>query len=102
MYHRLAQRGQAYSRLGINDQTPLPSLLASRRFKILTDSDYRLLVARKLRGQRQKLRFWCCVAACVALHTYNKTPLGVDNDATGDRTTATSGPDGRRTEGKDS
>jgi len=76
VYHRLAQRGQAYSRLGINDQTPLPSLLASRRFKILTDSDYRLLVARKLRGQRQKLRFWCCVAACVALHTYNKTPLG--------------------------
>ncbi|EEX8181955.1 TPA: hypothetical protein PRU65_004672 [Escherichia coli] len=76
VYHRLAQRGQAYSRLGINDQTSLPSLLASRRFKILTDSDYRLLVARKLRGQRQKLRFWCCVAACVALHTYNKTPLG--------------------------
>lgn len=76
VYHRLAQRGQAYARLGINDQIPLPSLLASRRFKILTDSDYRLLVARKLRGQRQKLRFWCCVAACVALHTHNKTHLG--------------------------
>ena len=76
VYHRLAQRGQAFSRLGINDQTPLPSLLVSHRFKILTDCDYRLLVARKLRGQRQKLRFWCCVAACVALHTHNRTPLG--------------------------
>ncbi|QLO55607.1 hypothetical protein HV234_29320 (plasmid) [Klebsiella grimontii] len=76
VYHRLAQRGQAFSRLGINDQTPLPSLLVSHSFKILTDCDYRLLVARKLRGQRQKLRFWCCVAACVALHTHNRTPLG--------------------------
>nr|WP_233341500.1 hypothetical protein [Escherichia coli] len=103
VYHRLAQRGQAYSRLGINDQTSLPSLLASRRFKIPADSDYRLLVARKLRGAAAEtaLLVLCC-GLCGTAHLQQKPLWGVDNDATGDRTTATSGPDGRRTEGKDS
>ncbi|HDX3169178.1 TPA: phosphoadenosine phosphosulfate reductase family protein, partial [Escherichia coli] len=76
VYHRLAQRGQTFSRLGIGDRVSLPELVASRRFKILSDSAYRQVVARKLRGQIKKFRFCACVAACVQLHVHNKTALG--------------------------
>ncbi|ABF67871.1 phosphoadenosine phosphosulfate reductase family protein [Escherichia coli] len=76
VYHRLAQRGQTFSRLGIGERVSLPELVASRRFKILSDTAYRQVVARKLRGQIKKFRFWACVAACVQLHVHNKTALG--------------------------
>lgn len=56
VYHRLAQRGQTFSRLGIGDRVSLPELVASRRFKILSDSAYRQVVARKLRGQIKKVQ----------------------------------------------
>jgi len=76
VYHRLAQRGQTLFRLGVGDRVSLQELVASRRFKIISDSEYRQVIARKMRGQIQKFKFWACVAACALLHVHNKTALG--------------------------
>ncbi|EEX1006897.1 phosphoadenosine phosphosulfate reductase family protein [Escherichia coli] len=76
IYHRLAERGQYYQRHGLSDKQPLEELVASRRFKIISDKRYRRTVAQKLRGQAKKLMFWSCVAICAELHMQNRTALG--------------------------
>lgn len=93
IYHRLAQRGQFYQRHGLSDKEPLAHLIASKRFKIIDDKQYRQLVGRKLKGERRKQQFWCCVAAVMALHTHNRTALGewllrgLSEEASRERTT---------------
>lgn len=76
LYHKLAQRGQRYQRMGLTDNRTLPELLHSQQYKILDDAAYRMLVARRIEGQMKKWRFWCWVALCAELHRYNHTALG--------------------------
>lgn len=76
LYHKLAQRGQRYQRMGLTDNRTLPELLHSQQYKILDDAAYRMLVARRIKGQLKKWRFWCWVALCAELHRYNHTALG--------------------------
>ena len=76
LYHKLAQRGQRYQRVGLTEKRSLPELLHSQQYTVLDDAAYRMLVARRIKGQMKKWRFWCCVALCAQLHLYNHTALG--------------------------
>lgn len=76
LFHRLAQRGQLYQRMGLSDTIPLQTMLADPRHKIMTDHDYRLLAGRKIRGAVKKLRFWTCFALLVDLHIEHQTAVG--------------------------
>lgn len=76
VYHRMAARGQLYHRMGLSDRIPLNTLRQSGKHKIISDRTYRLLVARKLKGQLKAWRFWHAVAFTAALHQHNNTALG--------------------------
>lgn len=76
LYHKLAQRGQRYQRIGLTVKRSLQALLDSQQYLVLDDAAYRDLVVRRMTRQMKKWRFWSCVALCAELHQYNHTPVG--------------------------